>query len=156
MRFLESAVAQVRDLTGTLVLDLSHAAGYRHASLVGTGGVLWRENLTDGPYVEGSAEVTPAVRSSLRRVERLLVSGNRSLTGDAYWRTVEDKLDLLETAVSQQFLWTVSVGGYLWTYRTAGPANLDASQFSPDAYGTGERIVILDFTVQPNPTKVAP
>lgn len=157
MRFLESAVAQVRDLSGDLILDLSHEAGYRHASLAGTGGALWDVPTETSAYVDGETQgPTPPRRITLRRVERILVSGNRSLTGDAYWRSVEDKLDLIEAAVSQTFLWTVGLGGYVWTYRTVGPANLDASEFSPDAYATGERVVILSFTVQPNPTKAVP
>lgn len=157
MRFFACPIARIHDLNGDLVLDLSDANGYGASSLAGTAGTTYRDNLTEGPYVEGSAEVTPAVRSSLRRVEKVVVLGTPGLTGDAYWRSVEDRIVALEAAVAQQFLYTVSLGGYLWTYRSVGPANTEASDFDHRrAYALGQRDVLMSFTVQPNPTKVAP
>lgn len=153
---LPTLVAQVRNLSGDIVLSLTPAAGYRWLGLTGTAGRTHRRNETDGPYVEGTAEVTPAVVASLRRVETIKVTGDPSLTGDAYWRSVEDRLDDLEQATSAQFLWSITTGGYLWTYRTVGPADVDASRLEQDDFFVGQRVAVLSFTVQPNPTKVAP
>ena len=147
--------AQVRDLAGDLVLDLTPDDGYDWLGRTGTGGAVWRRNETESPYVDGATEVTQAVLAAQRRIERFRVGGDESLTGDDYWVSVEDRLDALEQAVSRRFLWVVSLGGYVWTYRTIGPADLDAADVQRlDGYA-GRRMVALSFTVQPNPTKVA-
>jgi hypothetical protein len=158
VRFLTSTTAQVRDLDGDLVLDLTKPLGYRHQSLTGTAGTRWRKNTTAGAYTDGSAAVTPATRAEVRRVERIKVYGDAALWGDpeAYWLQVEDRILALEAAVAQPHCWTIGLGGYLWTYRTINPADTNASEFDRDAWATGRRIVVVEYEAQPNPTKTAP
>lgn len=156
MKYLASTVAQVRDIGGDVVLDLSRENGYRHESLTGTAGVTWRTNTTAGAYTDGDAVRSPATRAMVRRVERIKVYGDKALAGDpdAYWQQVEDRIVALEEAVAQAHVWTIGLGGYLWTYRTINPANTDAADFGREAWATGRRIVVVDYQAQPNPTRV--
>lgn len=152
MSQLPAIVTRVHDLTGDLVLDLSKDAGYWRQAVTGIGGVTWRTNTVSSAYVDGETESTPATRAALQRVERLHIKGDPTLSGDAYWASAEERLEDLVLAVSTRFLWVVSLGGNLWTYRSITPANVDAAEPSRDDLFAKRRPVTLSFKVQPNPT----
>ena len=73
-----------------------------------------------------------------------------------YWRSVEDRIEALVQQVTAPFLWVVRDGGYLWTYRSIGPATVDPSLAERDDLVARRRPVALRFKVQPNPTKAVP
>lgn len=152
-----TVVTRISDLDGTLRLELAPPR-FRRRLVDAAAGTTYSENHTSSAYIGGASEVTPGVPQALKRNEQIRVSGDPALAADegAYWRDVEDNIVLLEQACSSRFLWTISTGGYLWTYRTVGPASTDASVVSKEDLAVGRRIVILQFTVQPDPVRVNP
>lgn len=154
----DDLITRIHDLTGTLVLDLSEDAGWGRQTITGSGSVAWRYDTIPSRYFHGELVNGPPVMTSVGRAEQLWVRGDESLLpGDerAFWESTEDRIDALIAAVSQQFLWVVSHGGHLWTYRTVGPADVDAGNVTRnDLHHYPRRSVVLSFRVQPNPSKV--
>ena len=148
-------IARVHNLDGTLRFDLTPTLGFEHVGLAGPGSVLWRVGTIESRYVEGAVLDGPPVRTMQTRSERIKVLGDPAAVSDeAYWESVDDRIEALTDAVSTPFLWATSVGGKLWTYRTIGPADVDVSETSRNILSGGYRIAVLSFRVQPNPTKV--
>lgn len=155
MNRMVCATTEVRDLTAALVLDIKPANGYERLTTTGPVGVGWRFGTIVSRYVEGEIVDGPPTRGALVFNERIKVLGDEAAADvTAYWESVEDRLEALITATSTTFLWTLSLGGYLWTYRSIGPANVDASETDDYMRRGGWRMATLSFRVQPNPTKV--
>lgn len=142
---------------GALVRDLNPSTGYRRVTLTAAGGSNWAFGILDSRYVEGAAVDGPPRRTHRSRREVLHVFGDAALAGeeDAYWMSLEDRIEQLVQDTSSTFLWAIRDGGYLWTYRSVGPANVQPVSSEHDV-NLRFRPVTLDFVVQPDPTKVDP
>jgi hypothetical protein len=152
---MQPVITRIHDLAGDLVLDLSPANGYRRVLVTPPGAVLQRTNDTSSAYVDGDTEVTPATRSSLKFAEQIKVRGTPGLTGDEWDRSVYDRIQaIIDAAATTRFLWVVSTGGYLWTYRTVHPASVDPTVTRREDLVARQQRVLLTFTGQPNPTRV--
>lgn len=150
-------LTQVLDLAGDLVLDLNPATGYRRVTLTAPGGQAWKFETEESPYVDGGTVRSTFSRPMGDRNELVRIHGDEALkaTPDAYWMQVEDRLEALAAAVSQPFLWRIRDAGYVWTYRSIGPASVTPLGSKEDLVAF-RRPAQMKFLVQPNPTKVAP
>ena len=158
---MPTITTEIRNLDGTLRLALNPDTGYRRVSLTAPGGALWEVPTIESTYVEGAAQgPTPPRRPPYSRNEILRVFGDPTLWDELddgpYWRSVEDRIEALVQQVTAPFLWVVRDGGYLWTYRSIGPATVDPSLAERDDLVARRRPVALRFKVQPNPTKAVP
>lgn len=150
-------ITRIHNLNGTLRLDLTPAAGYRRVTLTAAGGASWGFGLVDSRYVEGAAVDGPPRRVHRTRQEVLHVHGDQALLPDedAYWMSLEDRIEQVVQDTATSFLWAIRDGGYLWTYRSVGPANVDPVSTKNDI-NLKYRPVTLGFVVQPDPTRVDP
>lgn len=150
-------LTQVLDLAGDLVLDLNPATGYRRITLTAPGGRDWKFDTDEGPYVDGAQVTSPYSRRPGDRNELVRIFGDEALkaTPDAYWMQVEDRLEALADAVAQPFQWRIRDAGYVWTYRSIGPASVTPLGSREDLVAF-RRPAQMKFLVQPNPTKAAP
>lgn len=152
-------ITEIRDLAGVLRLALDATTGFRRVTLTAPGGTLWDVPTESSVYVDGATQgPTPPRRPEYSRNEVLRVRGADGLDRDtrAYWLSVEDRIEALAAHTATPFLWVVCDGGYVWTYRSIGPATVDPSMAERDDLVAGRRPVALRFKVQPNPTKVNP
>lgn len=150
-------ITRIHALNGDLVRDLNPGTGYRRVTLTAAGGATWGFDVIDSRYVEGATVDRTPLRVHKSRQEVLHVFGDKSLLPDqdAYWMSLEDRVQQLVTDTAQQFLWAIRDGGYLWTYRSIGPANVEPVSSENDI-NLQYRPVTLGFLVQPNPTHVDP
>lgn len=150
-----SLITRIHNLDGTLRLNVAEPA-YRRHDTTGYGGTIWRRNIEEnGPYVGGSHEITPAVPAATRRVERISVRGTKGLPEADYWEQIDERILALDEAFSSSFLWAIATGGKLWTYRSIGPADVDATQLPNEDLIVGRRVVVVTFDVQPSPSVTA-
>lgn len=153
-------ITRIHNLDGTLRLDLKPSTGFRRVTLTAPGGALWDVPTTSGPYVEGETQgPTPPRRPAYSRNEILRVFGDPAIADKSspeYWMSVEDRVEELVANTTTAFLWLVCDGGYLWTYRSVGPATVDPTLAQQEDLVAHRRPVALRFKVQPNPTKVNP
>lgn len=139
-----------------LRLDLNPATGWRRVSTTMPGRVTRRFGTITSRYFDSEFVDGPATKAPIAHTEQLRVHGDLAAASqDEYDVSLTDRYEALVSATSSTFLWVVSRGGYLWTYRSIGPASdVDPTQTDASDLVIGETPVVLTFKVHPNPTKV--
>lgn len=134
-------VTQILDLEAMLVLDMNPSTGYRRTDLK-IGGKEWRRATITSPWVHGEFDT----QWSLSKVQIALTV---KAFGDE-WPDVEARVEALEDAVSEPFLFRVQDNGVTRTW-ICRVANTDPSYTREDRAAL-RRFVTLDIPAQPHPT----